>query len=80
MRENLQKKYATIAERVIAMALESVDYNEERAEQILNAVQLEEEAPKVTKITEVKETRRGTVEPKTGYVSILYTLSDCVFE
>ncbi|KAJ0183957.1 hypothetical protein K1T71_000380 [Dendrolimus kikuchii] len=66
LRENLQKKYGTIAERIIAIALESVDYNEERAEQILNAVQLEEEAPKVSKITEVKTMRRSTIEPITG--------------
>ncbi|CAH0577807.1 unnamed protein product [Chrysodeixis includens] len=57
LKEKLQTKYTGIAERVISIALESVDYNEERAEQILNAVLQEEAAPKVAKV-EVKETRR----------------------
>ncbi|CAK1588441.1 unnamed protein product [Parnassius mnemosyne] len=58
LKQKLQKKYNTVAERVISIALESVDFNEERAEQILSAVVQEEEAPKVTKTMEVKETRR----------------------
>ncbi|XP_047040859.1 uncharacterized protein LOC124645146 isoform X3 [Helicoverpa zea] len=65
LKENLQKKYSGIAERVISLALESVDYNEERAEQMLNAVLQEEAAPKVTKV-EVKDTRTVTLEPKKG--------------
>lgn len=64
MKEQLQKKYSNIAERVITIALESVDYNEERAEQILTAVVQEEAAPKVK--VEVKETRRPITEPKKG--------------
>ncbi|XP_049692607.1 uncharacterized protein LOC110377584 isoform X3 [Helicoverpa armigera] len=66
LKENLQKKYSGIAERVISLALESVDYNEERAEQMLNAVLQEEAAPKVTKV-EVKDTRTVTLEPKKGF-------------
>lgn len=51
---------------MISIALESVDYNEERAEQILNAVLQEEATPKVVNL-EVKETRRSsTVEAKKG--------------
>ncbi|XP_026736141.1 uncharacterized protein LOC113499797 isoform X2 [Trichoplusia ni] len=66
LKEKLQSKYSGIAERVISIALESVEYNEERAEQILNAVLQEEAAPKVAKV-EVKETRReSTVDVKRG--------------
>lgn len=66
MKEKLQSKYTGIAERVISIALESVEYNEERAEQILNAVLQEEAAPKVAKV-EVKETRReSAVDVKRG--------------
>lgn len=54
----MQKKFNTVAERVISIALESVDFNEERAEQILNAVVQEEDAPKVNKNIEIKETHR----------------------
>ncbi|XP_035431855.1 uncharacterized protein LOC118263769 isoform X4 [Spodoptera frugiperda] len=67
LKEKLQKKYTGIAERVIALALESVDYHEERAEQILNAVLQDEAAPKAAK-AEVKETLRpATAEPKRGF-------------
>lgn len=66
LKHKLQKKYNTVPERVVAIALESVDFNEERAEQILDAVLAEEEPPKV-KAPEVKETKRANVvEPKKG--------------
>lgn len=66
MKEKLQKKYTSIAERVISFALESVAYNEERAEKMLNAVLQEEKAPKVVKV-EAKETSRPVaVETKKG--------------
>ncbi|XP_013147475.1 PREDICTED: uncharacterized protein LOC106110260 isoform X2 [Papilio polytes] len=58
LKQKLQKKFNTVAERVISIALESVDFNEERAEQILNAVVQEEDAPKVNKNIEIKETHR----------------------
>ncbi|XP_045542006.1 uncharacterized protein LOC106717087 isoform X1 [Papilio machaon] len=58
LKQKLQKKFNTVAERVISIALESVDFNEERAEQILTAVVQEEDAPKVTKNVEIKETCR----------------------
>lgn len=38
MKEKLQSKYASIAERIILMALESVDYSEDKVIQILNIV------------------------------------------
>nr|XP_029734829.1 uncharacterized protein LOC109399363 isoform X3 [Aedes albopictus] len=38
IKARLQAKYKDIAERIILMALESVDYSEERAKQILNIV------------------------------------------
>ncbi|XP_045531448.1 uncharacterized protein LOC123718734 isoform X5 [Pieris brassicae] len=66
IKENFQKKYSSIAERVVSIALESVDYNEERAEQILNVViQEDAQAPKSVTVTQVKETKRaGTPETK----------------
>lgn len=57
VRKKLQAKYKTVAERVISMALESVAYNEERAEQILGAMLQEEEVPKAPKV-EAKAARR----------------------
>lgn len=38
VKEKLQARYAPIAERIILMALESVDYSEDKAIQILNIV------------------------------------------
>lgn len=58
MKQKLQAKYSTVAERVISMALESVAYNEERAEQILSAMLQEEEVPKAPKV-EAKAARRS---------------------
>ncbi|CAH0703172.1 unnamed protein product [Spodoptera exigua] len=76
LKEKLQKKYTGIAERVIALALESVDYHEERAEQILNAVLQDEAAPKAVKV-EIKETLRpATAEPKKGEDYIPWTGPD----
>lgn len=38
MKEKLKSLYESIAERIILMALESVDYSEDKAIQILNIV------------------------------------------
>ncbi|XP_041987529.1 uncharacterized protein LOC121739239 isoform X2 [Aricia agestis] len=66
LREKLTKKYSKVAERVVAIALESVDYYEERAEQILAAVLMEEENPKPVK-SDVKENKPKIInEPKNG--------------
>lgn len=46
VKRQLKRKYSTVAERVIGLALESVDYNEERAEQILAALLQEESTPR----------------------------------
>ncbi|KAG7313066.1 hypothetical protein JYU34_000147 [Plutella xylostella] len=54
LKQKLQSKYKSVAERVVAIALESVAYNEERAEQILAAVLQEELAPKVVSKPELK--------------------------
>ncbi|XP_045490197.1 uncharacterized protein LOC111001013 isoform X2 [Pieris rapae] len=60
IKENFQKKYSSIAERVVSIALESVDYNEERAEQILNVVMQEDaQAPKSVTVTQAKEIKRA---------------------
>ncbi|XP_072930875.1 uncharacterized protein [Epargyreus clarus] len=67
LKKKMQDQYKMIAERVISIALESVEYNEERAEQILSAVLKEEETPKMTAPPEVKETKRTSpVENKKG--------------
>lgn len=67
MKRKLQNKYSRVAERVVSIALESVDFNEERAEQILAAVEQEEESPKVVPATELKDMRRpDAVEVKKG--------------
>ncbi|CAH2225193.1 jg2357 [Pararge aegeria aegeria] len=63
----IENKYSKVAERVVSIALESVDFNEERAEQILMAVEQEEETPKATATTELKDMRRpDTVELTKG--------------
>ncbi|KAJ2954095.1 hypothetical protein O0L34_g2312 [Tuta absoluta] len=65
LKNKLQKKYSSVAERVVTLALESVGYNEERAEQMLAAV-LHDDPPKVSKL-EVEETRRSSMtEVKKG--------------
>ncbi|XP_050361120.1 uncharacterized protein LOC126780568 isoform X2 [Nymphalis io] len=67
LKEKLQKKYDKVAERVVSIALESVDFNEERAEQILNAVVQEEDAPKLTRAIEFRDMRRpDNVDLKKG--------------
>ncbi|CAG9781686.1 unnamed protein product [Diatraea saccharalis] len=48
LKQKLQKKYPSVPERVIGLALESVDHKEERAEQILDAVLEEESGLSVT--------------------------------
>ncbi|XP_053682907.1 uncharacterized protein LOC128733380 isoform X1 [Sabethes cyaneus] len=51
IKARLQAKYKDIAERIILMALESVDYSEDRAKQILNIViQEDKEKKKSVKI------------------------------
>ncbi|XP_062550285.1 uncharacterized protein LOC134215044 isoform X2 [Armigeres subalbatus] len=51
IKARLQTKYKDIAERIILMALESVDYSEDRAKQILNIViQEDKEKKKSVKI------------------------------
>ncbi|KAL4717730.1 hypothetical protein ACJJTC_000879 [Scirpophaga incertulas] len=66
LKQKLQKKYTSLAERVVGLALESVNFDEERADQILSAVVQEEETPK-TKLAEVKEVKRpSVVEQKKG--------------
>lgn len=59
MKEKLQSKYASIAERIILMALESVDYSEDKAIQILNIVvadtKKEDEAANNAEVGQVEE-------------------------
>lgn len=63
VKENLQLKYSDIAERIISMALESVDYSEEKACQILNIVRKEEEEEIVNKPKTIEN--ESQVQPKT---------------
>ncbi|XP_063372912.1 uncharacterized protein LOC134660954 [Cydia amplana] len=62
LKKKLQKKYSAVAERVISIALESVDYHEERAEQILAAVLTEEPKIKTEPMTP-KRPRTPEVKP-----------------
>lgn len=64
VKANLQLKYSDIAERIISMALESVDYSEEKACQILNIVRKEEEEEIVNKPKTI-ENESQEVQPKT---------------
>lgn len=61
MQEKLQSKYASIAERIILMALESVDYSEDKAIQILNIVvadtQKEDKAAEANESNELKSSQ-----------------------
>lgn len=54
VRNQLQAKYTDIAGRIIAMALESVDYSEEKAMKILEIVMQDDKVIK-TETHEVKE-------------------------
>lgn len=55
VKARLQEKYPDIPERVITIALESVDFNEERASQILNIMVQEEEKNKASEPASVTE-------------------------
>ncbi|XP_037719260.1 uncharacterized protein LOC119553137 isoform X3 [Drosophila subpulchrella] len=74
MQTLLKEKYPQIAERIILMALESVNYAEDRATQILQIVQDEDEqraqkqAPSKTKHLELTKSTTGTeqVDGATG--------------
>lgn len=50
MKERLSKRYPQIAERILLMALESVNYAEDRAIQILQIVQEEEAERQFVKV------------------------------
>lgn len=45
VKKNLEEKFQKIAERIITLALETADYDEDRAEQFLNATISEERKP-----------------------------------
>lgn len=55
VKARLQEKYPDIPERVITIALDSVDFDEERASQILNIMVQEEEKNKASEPTSVRE-------------------------
>ncbi|XP_069679129.1 uncharacterized protein [Periplaneta americana] len=55
MKARLQEKYPDIPERVITIALDSVDFDEERASQILNIMVQEEEKVKTGEPSTAKE-------------------------
>lgn len=62
-----QKQYPLIADRIITIALESVDYNEELTEQILNSVVVEQDQPR-PKVYDTQEVKRATVVEPKGWV------------
>ncbi|XP_050684091.1 uncharacterized protein LOC126978994 isoform X2 [Leptidea sinapis] len=66
LKSKLIKKFDMIAEKVIIMALDSVDYNDERAEQILKAVVQENNLPKNTITFDHKDSRRPDSNEKFG--------------
>lgn len=47
VKRKLEEKFEKIAERIITLALETADYDEERAEQFLNSTVLEDKEPKI---------------------------------
>lgn len=55
VKARLQEKYPDIPERVITIALESVDFDEERAGHILNIMVQEEEKNKTSEPASVRE-------------------------
>jgi hypothetical protein len=55
VKARLQEKYPDIPERVIIIALESVDFDAERASQILNIMVQEEEKKPTSEPTSVRE-------------------------
>ncbi|PNF27644.1 hypothetical protein B7P43_G15406 [Cryptotermes secundus] len=63
MKARLQEKYQDIPERVITIALESVDFNEERACQILNIMVQEEEKNKASEPASVRESQPDEAHP-----------------
>ncbi|XP_069679130.1 uncharacterized protein [Periplaneta americana] len=81
MKARLQEKYPDIPERVITIALDSVDFDEERASQILNIMVQEEEKVKTGEPSTAKEKQvigyLKSVFPKTEDTLLLEILSDC---
>lgn len=74
-KSQLQAQHPDIAGRIISMALESVDYSEERACQILKIVMQDE-----TKPTVGQSTTDGVVKKTVKQPSIRYTCYfDCFF-
>lgn len=55
VRNQLQAKYPDVAGRIIAMALESVDYTEEKAIKILEIVMQDDKTIRTEQTQEVKE-------------------------
>lgn len=69
VKSKLEKKYKGIDERLVTLALESVDYNEDRAEQILNAVLLDDSNPKIATSTPDKHiTKSAPIGSLPGFV------------
>lgn len=60
----LQSRYADIPGRIITMALESVDYSEEKAVQILQIVMQDDKSAPKTDTLEIRE--EPCVENKTA--------------
>ncbi|GFG38168.1 hypothetical protein Cfor_03779 [Coptotermes formosanus] len=64
MKARLQEKYPDIPERVIIIALESVDFDAERASQILNIMVQEEEKKPTSEPTSVRERYEAHASPQ----------------
>lgn len=78
MKAHLQSQYKDIAERIISMALESVDFSEEKACKILDIVTQEDKDNKVSetkKKSEKKKTKDGeTVEKNVSFKENRYEI------
>lgn len=63
MKARLQENYPDIPERVITIALESVDFDVDRASQILNIMVQEEEKKQTSEPTSIRETQPEEAHP-----------------
>ncbi|KAJ9583322.1 hypothetical protein L9F63_022339 [Diploptera punctata] len=62
MKSRLQENYPDIPERVVSIALDSVDFDEDRANQILNIMIQEEEKSKSSESTSTKESQPEEIQ------------------
>lgn len=79
MKTKLQQTYENIPERIILMALESVDYSEDKAIQILNIV-VEDDNKKINEKKNEDSDVSGSTVNETKYVFDSRTLETQFFK